>query len=166
MLAALTEWGVAYPGLNVMVERDEILERGLKPIAAEPEQVTGATLHEASLSQIALLEPELINYCRQTPERAQALFGLVVCYVASADDSWRTTAEMAVKTKEGEKTVALSFADCYRVLTFQSEKRCHSFKTRRGATSPSGTWRLCGTPFGLIYGKPEWTLTNGSRVRL
>ncbi|PPQ16545.1 hypothetical protein CV770_25795 [Bradyrhizobium sp. AC87j1] len=108
MLAALTEWGVAYPGLIVMMPRDEIQERGLKPIAVKSEQVIGATLHETTLSQIALLEPELINYCRQTRERAQALFGLVVCYVASADASWRTTAEVAVKTKEGEKTVALT----------------------------------------------------------
>lgn len=108
MLAALTHWGVAYPGLIVMMPRDEIQERGLKPIAAAPEQVIGASLHEATLSQIALLEPELINYCRQTRERAQALFGLVVCYVASADASWRTTAEMVVKTKEDEKTVSLT----------------------------------------------------------
>lgn len=48
MLAALTQWGVAYPGLIVMIERDEIPERGLKPIAAEPEQVSGAILHEAT----------------------------------------------------------------------------------------------------------------------
>ena len=108
MLAALTEWGVAYPGLIVMIERDEIQERGLKPIAVEPEQVIGASLHDTTLSQIALLEPELINYCRQTRERAQALFGLVVCYVASADASWRTTAEMAVKTKEGDTIVSLT----------------------------------------------------------
>ncbi|MDR3484200.1 MAG: hypothetical protein P4M05_04730 [Bradyrhizobium sp.] len=108
MLAALTEWGVAYTGLIVMIERDEIQERGLKPIAAEPEQVIGASLHGTVLSQIALLEPELLNYCGQTRERAQALFGLVVCYIAPADTSWRATAEMAVKTKEGEKIVSLT----------------------------------------------------------
>src|SRR5262249_41769272 len=108
MLAALTEWGIAYPGLIVMLERDEIQERGLKPIVADPEQVVGASLHETTLSQIALLEPELINYCRQTGEKAEALFGLVVCYIASADASWRTTAHITVKTKEGEKAVAIT----------------------------------------------------------
>ena len=89
MLTALTERGASYTGLIVMIERDGMQERGLKPIAAEPEQVIGAGLHEATFPQIALLEPELINYCRQTRERAQALFRLVVCYVASADDGAR-----------------------------------------------------------------------------
>jgi hypothetical protein len=107
-LEALTTWDIAHAGLVGKVVRDEIPERGLRPIAVEPEQVVGASLRETALVQIALLEPELINYCRQSREKAQALFGLVVCFVASADESWRTTAELPIKTPDGEKTVSLT----------------------------------------------------------
>jgi hypothetical protein len=108
LLEALAAWGIAYPGLLATIERDEISERGLKPIATAPEQIVGASLRVTKLSQIALLEPELINYCKQTREKAQLLFGLVVCFVASADTSWRTTVELPVKTPDGEKTISLT----------------------------------------------------------
>lgn len=108
LLEALTAWGIAYPGLIVPIERDEIPERGLKPIAINPEEVAGASLREAKLSQIALLEPELINYCKQTRERAQALFGIVVCFVAQADRSWRSVVELPVRTPDGDKTISLT----------------------------------------------------------
>jgi hypothetical protein len=108
LLEALTAWGITYSSLVVPLDRDEIPERGLKPIATDPEEVAGASLREAKLSQIALLEPELINYCRQTRERAQALFGFVICFVAQADRSWRTVAQLPVKTPDGDKIVSLT----------------------------------------------------------
>jgi hypothetical protein len=108
LLAALSAWGISHPGLLVPFERDEILERGLRSIALEPEQVSGASLRKARLTQIALLEPELIQHCKTTPELARALFGLVVCFVAPTDASWRETVELTVKTVDGEKTVTLT----------------------------------------------------------
>jgi hypothetical protein len=90
-----------------MTTREEVTERGLKPIALDPEQVVGVTLRDAKMIQIALLEPELINYCKQSRERAQALLGLIVCFVASADASWRSSVEMNVRTAGGEKKVSL-----------------------------------------------------------
>lgn len=44
----------------------------MRPIASDTEQVGGATLRDANMAQIALLEPELLNYCKQSRERAQA----------------------------------------------------------------------------------------------
>jgi hypothetical protein len=108
LLDALAAWGIAHPGLLVTATREEVVERGLRPIALDPEQVVGATLRNASMSQIALLEPELLNYCKQSRERAQALLGLIVCFVASADGSWRSTAEMTVRTAQGEKKAVLT----------------------------------------------------------
>jgi hypothetical protein len=64
LLDGLSSWGVTYSGLLTTVERDEISERGLRPIASVPDQVTGVSLREANLRQIALLEPELLQYCK------------------------------------------------------------------------------------------------------
>ena len=58
--------------------------------------------------QISLLEPEVINYCKQCHERAQALLGLVVCHVAPQDQSWRSRVEVSVHTPDVEKSVHLT----------------------------------------------------------
>lgn len=108
LLEALASWGITYSGLLTTVDREEIPERGLRPIAAMPDQIVGASLREAKLSQIALLEPELLQYCKTSRERAQALLGLVVCFVAGADNSWRETVEMPVRTAEGQKNIHLT----------------------------------------------------------
>lgn len=108
LLEALASWGITYSGLLTTVDREEIPERGLRPIAAMPDQIVGATLREAKLSQIALLEPELLQFCKTTRERAQALLGLVVCFVAGADNSWRDTVEIPVRTAEGPRNVHLT----------------------------------------------------------
>jgi len=108
ILDALTAWGIAHSGLIVTNTREEVHERGLRPIALHPDQVIGATLRDATMTQIALLEPELIMYCKQSRERAQALLGLIVCYVAGADPSWRSTIEMEVRMAEGKKKVILT----------------------------------------------------------
>ncbi len=115
LLEALGAWGIAHDGLLGTAQRDEVADRALRAIAADPDGLEGARLRGAELSQIALLEPELINFCKQNRERAQSLLGLVVCYVASEDSSWRSTTTLAVRTPEGEKqmeiTPALWLAD-------------------------------------------------------
>lgn len=108
LLDALGTWGVTHRGLLGKAQREEVAERGLRAIAADPDEVEGAKLRAAELNQIALLEPELINFCKQNRERARALFGLVVCYVAPEDHSWRTTAKLQVRTSEGEKEVEIT----------------------------------------------------------
>ncbi|MCK6483027.1 MAG: hypothetical protein L6R00_02695 [Phycisphaerae bacterium] len=108
LLDALGAWGVTHRGLLGKAQRDEVADRGLRAIAADPDEVEGAKLRSAELNQIALLEPELINFCKQKRERARALLGLVVCYVAPEDDAWRTTAMLKVRTSEGEKEVEIT----------------------------------------------------------
>lgn len=105
LLEALAAWGIAHRGLLAMSQREELRDRGLRAIAADPEEVADAILREAELMQIALLEPEVINYCKQSRERAQALLGLVVRYVGPEDKSWRSTVEISVWTPNGEKQV-------------------------------------------------------------
>lgn len=108
LLEALATWGTAHRGLLVMSPRVELPDRSLRVIAADPEEVADARLRGTEFKQIALLEPEIINYCRQSRERAQALLGLIVCYVGPEDNSWRSTVEMSARTPEGEKQVRLT----------------------------------------------------------
>lgn len=108
LMEALVTWGIAHAGLLLTVAREELLERGLRSIASDPDEVVGATLRDAAMVQIALLEPELLNYCKQSRERARALLGLIVCFVASADKSWRSPVEMGVRTAQGERKVSLT----------------------------------------------------------
>ena len=108
VLDAFAAWGIAHPGLLVPMQREEIAERALRAIAANEEEVAGAKLRGAELSQIALLEPELINFCKQDLERARSLLGLVVCYVASADRSWRSTTAFSARTPEGDKKIEVT----------------------------------------------------------
>lgn len=105
---ALVLWGVAHPGLLLKSKRDELRDRALKVIATNPDEMESATLKDAEWTQIALLEPEVLNHCRQSRELASALLGLVVCYVAPNDTSWRCTIETSVRTTQGVKRVHLT----------------------------------------------------------
>jgi hypothetical protein len=108
LVEALAAWGMAHRGLLTVTAREELSDRALKPLAAEPAEVADATLRGTELAQIALLEPELINYCKQSRERARLLLGLVVSYVAGADPSWRAPVMLTVRTPAGEKPVSLT----------------------------------------------------------
>jgi hypothetical protein len=108
LLEALVTWGVAHRGLLVTSKRDELRDRALKVIAANPEEVANATLRGTEWMQIALLEPEVLVHCKQSPKLAEALLGFVVCYAAPNDASWRSTIETSVRTPQGEKRVHLT----------------------------------------------------------
>jgi hypothetical protein len=108
VLEALAEWGIAHHGILEMGQREELADRGLRAIVSDPEGVADARLQSAEMMQISLLEPEVINSAKHSREKAQALLGLVVCYVAPEDESWRSTVEMSVRTPDGNKPVQLT----------------------------------------------------------
>ena len=58
--------------------------------------------------QIAILEPEISNYCRRSRERAVTLLGLIVRYVAPEDASWRTMVEISVSAPGEDKRVKVT----------------------------------------------------------
>jgi hypothetical protein len=105
---ALTSWGITHSSLLVTSKREELRDRGLRAIAVNPEEVANATLSATEWTQIALLEPEVLNHCRQSRELAITLLGFVVSFVAPNDVSWRSTVEMPVRTSGGEKRVHLT----------------------------------------------------------
>lgn len=108
LLNALTIWGISHRGIVAPGSRRELRDRALHAIAANPDEVADARLLNCEFAQISLLEPEVINYCKQSRELAQALLGLVVCYVAQNDTSWRSSVEVSVRTQDGERTVRVT----------------------------------------------------------
>jgi hypothetical protein len=108
LVEALAAWGMAHHGLLIITAREELSDRALKTLATDPAEAVDATLRETELTQIALLEPELINYCRQSRERARLLLGLVVCFVSSADASWRSPITVPVRIRGCEKQISLT----------------------------------------------------------
>lgn len=105
---ALVSWGIAHSGLLVMSKREELRDRGLRAIAADPNVITNAALQSTEWMQIALLEPEVLNHCKQSRELASALLGFVVCFAAAHDASWRSTVEVSVRAPEGVKRVRVT----------------------------------------------------------
>jgi hypothetical protein len=108
LIEALGAWGIAHDQLIGSAQREEVADRALRAIAADPDGLNGAKLRGTDLSQIVLLEPELINFCKQNRERAQALLGLVVCYVASEDTSWRSTVTVSARALDGERQIEIT----------------------------------------------------------
>ncbi len=103
LLEALTRWGISHEGLLGVDTRDELRDRALRAIALNPDEAASTVLREPGFMQIALLEPEVINHCKQSRELAQALLGFVLRYVAPADNSWRSTVSVSVRTPAGER---------------------------------------------------------------
>ena len=95
-------WGICHPSPLIEGKRDSLKGKDLRAIAATPDSVEHAELKGAEFAQVALLQPEVINHSKRTRADAQALLGLVVCYVARADDTWRTHRAVSLRTPDGE----------------------------------------------------------------
>lgn len=96
----LVEWGMAYtdPVIHSTVDiKDRRLEM-LNPTV----DTNGVVVRQERLSQIALLQPELLNRCQEEIEKARALLGLVLCYVAKRDQGWKERRTVKGR-KSGEK---------------------------------------------------------------
>jgi hypothetical protein len=85
---ALHGWGMAIKDPIARETPAELKDRRLAAITNM--DVTGITVSRADFSQIALLQPEVLNRCQEGQEEAKALLGLVLCHVAPHDCSWKT----------------------------------------------------------------------------
>jgi hypothetical protein len=108
LLKALSQWGMCHESLISNSKREELRDRGLRAIAINPDEVGSGVLREPQFSQIALLEPEIINHCKQSRELARQLVGFLLCYVAREDHSWRSTATVSLRTSDGDKELELT----------------------------------------------------------
>lgn len=97
--AALTEWGIALndPVTEVTVD---LRERRLAALCGG--DTDGIVVSGERLSQIALLQPEVLNRCQEGLEEARSLLGLILCHVARRDPAWKEE-RTVVGRKSGEE---------------------------------------------------------------
>lgn len=108
LVDALADWGIAHPSLLVTGHREELADRQLRALARDPDEVGASRLKDVTMPQIALLEPEVLNYVKQERARAKALLGLVVRFVASEDTSWRSVAQVTLRAPDGDRQVTIT----------------------------------------------------------
>src|SRR5205814_7302332 len=97
----------------------ELKDRRLLAIAEDKSQVEGVIVSGTQFSQIALLQPELINRCRTGRYEARALLGLILCHAAPNDPSW-SEVRMVTGRKAGTVApIAVRGALWLADLTFQ-----------------------------------------------
>ena len=83
----LFKWGMVHidPVIESVVDLQNPRLAKLSPTA----DTNGIVVDQERLSQIALLHPEVLNRCQEKTDRASALLGLVLCYVARRDPAWK-----------------------------------------------------------------------------
>ena len=83
---ALAEWDIALSD-PITATTVDLKERRLA--ALSPAATDGIVIPGERLSQIALLQPEVLNRCQEGINEARALLGLVLCHVAPRDQAWK-----------------------------------------------------------------------------
>ena len=87
-VAALVAWGIAIADPIHTDTPTELTPRRLAELSSA--DINGITVpnNDEEFSQIALLQPEVLNRCQEGVEEARALLGLVLCHVAPNDSRW------------------------------------------------------------------------------
>ncbi|MYC85532.1 MAG: hypothetical protein F4X18_08450 [Acidimicrobiia bacterium] len=102
---ALVTWGIAIEDPIYTDTPSELTPRRLAELSSI--DTTGVTVrnNDEEFSQIALLQPEVLNRCREGTQEARALLGLVLCHVAPHDPAWRKT--RIVKARRSRQPIDL-----------------------------------------------------------
>jgi hypothetical protein len=101
VVAALVGFGIAIADPITTDTPSELKERRLSALSSA--DVEGVVVTDQSFSQIALLQPEVLNRCQEGMDEACALLGLVLCHIAPHDPSWRS--EQSVKGRKSREDV-------------------------------------------------------------
>ena len=88
-VTALVAWGMAIADPIYADTPSELTQRRLAELSSADTNGVTVPNNNEQFSQIALLQPEVLNRCREGIEEARALLGLVLCHVAPHDPVWR-----------------------------------------------------------------------------
>jgi hypothetical protein len=102
-IAALVEFGIAIADPITSDSPAEL--RGPRLSAISSADTDNITVTNQRFSQIALLQPDVLNRCQEGVEEARALLGLVLCHVAPHDPEWQQ--ERMVKGRKLRQDVEL-----------------------------------------------------------
>lgn len=108
---ALCTWGLAHPDPIIQQKASELKGPRLAGMVSVPitdTELEGLVVRDESFTQIALLQPEVINHCVDA-EHAAALLGFVVDCLAREDGTWMD--ERAVLGRRGGQDATIKLRD-------------------------------------------------------
>jgi hypothetical protein len=82
----LVTWKMAFSEPLYFSVLDELREPRLLQIAKDAE---GVVIETVEVSQVAMLDRDLVNRCQVDPKRSKLLLGMVLTYVVPSDPLWR-----------------------------------------------------------------------------
>lgn len=87
VVPALVQFGMAIADPIASDMPSEL--RGSRLNAISPVETEGIVVSNERFSQIALLQPDVLNRCQEGVEEARALLGPLLCHVAPHDPEWQ-----------------------------------------------------------------------------
>jgi len=94
LVGAFSSWRIASPEPLTKEAPADLKEERLAAMSVTSTELTGVSVGGHAFSQIALLS-EIIPGAGMNQEQARALLGLVLCYAAGIDPSWRESQEIS-----------------------------------------------------------------------
>ena len=156
---ALVNWGIAFADPISSTTPAELTDKRLAELS--PIDTEGITVRQniAEFSQIALLQPALLNRSQAGIEEARALFGLVLCHVAPHDSRWRK--KISVKGRQDGREIEIAVADALWLADLKSG----AWVPQPGEDGkPVPTLANAKTLYELL--EPSWLEKNDSAIRL
>ena len=156
---ALVNWGIAFADPISSTTPVELTDKRLAELS--PVDTEGITVRQniAEFSQIALLQPALLNRSQAGIEEARALFGLVLCHVAPHDSRWRK--KISVKGRQDGREIEIAVADALWLADLKSG----AWVPQPGEDGkPVPTLANAKTLYELL--EPSWLENNDSAIRL
>ena len=102
-VSALVSWGIAIADPIHTDRPSELTPQRLAELSSTETDGITVPNNDEEFSQIALLQPEVLNRCREGIEEARDLLGLVLCHVAPHDSAWRSE-RIVTGRKSGQYT--------------------------------------------------------------
>jgi hypothetical protein len=156
---ALIGWGMAHKDPLGKYRPGELKDERLAALAVSGHDSTGLTVSGEQFSQICLLQPEVINHCRENIKDARALLGLVLCYVAREDRNWQST-RLVTGRRAGVQTEISIYEALW--LADLKVKSWVPVVGEGGKTSPS----IAKADSLKELLQPEWLVNNPDAVNL
>lgn len=157
IVTPLVEFGIAIADPITSDTPAELRDRRLDAIS--PDNTEDTVVTGQRFSQIALLQPEVLNRCQEGIDEARALFGLVLCHVAPHDPEWRE--QRTVKARKLRQEVQLSVCGAL----WLADLKFRSWVPIPGDDGKPAKMRADAKTLGDLL-DPAWLENNDPAIRL
>jgi hypothetical protein len=157
IVPALVEFGMAIADPITSDTPAEL--RGSRLNAISPADTEGIVVSNQRFSQIALLQPDVLNRCQEGVDEARALLGLVLCHLAPHDPEWQQ--ERLVTGRRQRQDVGLPV---YGAL-WLADLKFRSWVPVPGDDGKPVKMRADAKTLAHLL-DPSWLKNNGAAIRL